>query len=254
MNKLKIGTAIVVIILALSGAYLIISKGKEAASAPALPTIIEENNPVAMVKIPTTNPTVTKNLTDIITNKIGEDIAAKNAEGGLITPGGNQFIAASKPEQMAGDLIAEAQKNFDPEILRPKIEEKDLKITSDNTKEGFAKYFDSLNQIVAAASKKIPAGFINPEKISVNDFKTTALIYGDFAQSLYELNVPSELTDIYKKQLELTVFKKNILEKVANAEQDPLTAIISIDSLLKIDREFVKLREDMQTWIKNHGL
>ncbi|MEK7463156.1 MAG: hypothetical protein AAB621_02230 [Patescibacteria group bacterium] len=256
MNKLKSTVAVLILILALSGAYLIIYK-KEKAFTP--PTIIEENNPVAMVRSQPAAPQTadsgaTVNLTDIITAKIGADIASKNADGGLITSGGNQFIAASKPEQMATDLISEAQKNFNPETLRPAIKESDLKITSDNTKEGFTSYFNSLNQLVATAAKKIPAGFINPEKISINDFKTTALVYGDFVQNLYSLSAPSELSAIHKKQLELAVFKKNILERVANAEQDPLTAIISIDSLLKIDPEFVKLKEDMTAWIKNHEL
>jgi hypothetical protein len=251
MSKPKIIIAALILALSLTGAYLIISTGEKPST---LPSIIEENNPVAMVKSQTADPDSTKNLTDIVTNKIGEDIAAKNAEGGLITSGGNQFIAAAKPEQMATDLIAEAQKNFDPETLRPQIQDKDLKITADNSKEGFIAYFNSLNQMVAASAEKIPAGFVNPEKITVNDFKTTALVYGDFVQSLYGLAVPSQLADIHKKQLELTIFKKNILEKAANAEQDPLTAIISVDSLLKIDQEFVKLKEDMQAWVKNHNL
>ncbi|MHB9019276.1 MAG: hypothetical protein ACYC3G_00145 [Minisyncoccota bacterium] len=250
MNKLKSTVAVLILILALTGAYLIISKERPS----NLPTSIEENNPVAMVKTQTNNPASTENLTDIITAKIGEDIASKNSSGGAITSSGEQFIAASEPEQMATDLIAEAQKNFDPETLRPIIKESDLKITTNNTKEGFINYFNSLGQIVITTSEKIPAGFINPEKISINDFKTTALIYGDFIKELYALNVPSELVSIHKKQIELTVFKKNILEKVANAEQDPLTAIISIDSLLKIDQEFVKLKEDMQAWVKNHNL
>lgn len=251
MSKLKIIIAALILAFSLTGAYLIISKEEK---DPTLPTIIEENNPVAMVRSQTTNPTDEKNLTDIITNKITGGITDKNASGGLTTSSGNQFIIAPEPEKMATDLITEAQKNFDPETLRPKIEEKDLKITTDNTKEGFTKYFDSLNQIVSAASKKIPIGFRNPENISLNDFKTTALVYSDFVQSLYNINVPSQLTTIHKKQLELAIFKKNILEKTANAEQDPLAAIISIDSLLKIDQEFVKLNKDMQAWITAHNL
>jgi len=251
MSKPKIIIAALILALSLSGAYLIISK-KEKGSV--LPVAIEENNPVAMIKPQTTDPNAAINLTEIITAKIGEDIITKNTGGGLITSSGDKFIAAPEPEQMANDLIAEAQKNFDPETLRPKIEEKDLKITADNTKEGFIGYFNSLNQMVSAAAEKIPAGFVDPEKISVNDFKVTALVYGDFIQNLYSLSAPSQLTDIHKKQIELTVFKKNILEKAANAEQDPLTAIISIDSLLIIDQEFVKLKEDMQAWVKNHNL
>lgn len=252
MSKPKIIIAALILALSITGAYFIISKKQTPSN---LPSIIEENNPVAMMKSQTTNtPATTGNLTDIITAKIGEDIAIKNANGGLTTSKGDQYISASKPEQMASDLITEAQKNFDPETLRPIIKDSDLKITTNNTKESFTTYFNSLGQMVISTSEKIPANFINPEKISIDSFKTTSLVYGDFVQSLYNLSVPSELTVIHKKQLELTVFKKNILEKVANAEQDPLTAIISIDSLLKIDLEFVKLKEDMQAWIKNHNL
>lgn len=250
MNKLKSTVAVLILILALFGAYLIISKERTS----NLPTVIEENNPVAMIKTQTNDPTSTGNLTDIITAKIEEDISSKNSSGGAITSKGEQFIAASEPEQMASDLIAEAQKNFDPEILRPIIKDSDLKITTTNTKEEFIKYFNSLNEIVNSAASKIPAGYINPEKITVNDFKTTALVYSDFVKNLYNLSVPSELTTIHKKQLELSIFKKNILEKLANAEQDPLAAIISLDPLLKIDQEFVKLKEDMQAWVKNHNL
>lgn len=254
MNKLKSTVAVLILILAIFGAYLIISKEKTTVSNTP-ESIIEGNNPVAMVKAqPTNNSVVGGNLTDIITTKIGEDIATKNANGGAITSAGQQFIAAAEPEKMATDLIAEAQKNFNPETLRPTINDIDLKISTDNTKEGFTEYFNSLNKVVNSAADKIPAGFINPEKITVNDFKTTASVYGEFVQNLYGLSVPRDLLSIHKKEIELSIFKKNVLDKAANAEQDPLTAIISIDSLLKIDQEFGKLNTDMQAWIKSHNL
>ena len=247
MNKLKSTVAVLILIFALFGAYLIISREEK---SPTLPAIIEENNPVGIENI---GVSASKNLTDILTQKIEESIGKENTEG-FKTLNGQTLISAPKPEQLVEELVAEAQKNFDPESLRPKISEADLKIITKNTKEDFTEYFLALGQIAITANKKMPAGFITPENISLDDFKIITLIYEDYVKSLNGLAVPDKLTDIHKKQIELIVFRKNIYEKMANADQDPMTALLAVDELLKLDLEFATLKEDMLASVRDYEL
>ena len=251
MNKLKSTAAILILLFALIGAYFIISNYNS--SEPAEKNIIEEaagNNPVG---IETISADTSKNLTDILTQKIEESIGKENTEG-FKTLNGQTLISAPKPEQLVEELIAEAQKNFDPESLRPKISDSSLKISEDNSREALIKYFASFNSILIEASKNIPKTLFDENKMSISDFLKTKIVYEETANSFYGLTAPRSILDIHKKELELLLTKKNIFEKMANADQDPMTAFLAVDELLKIDLEFATLKENIETWIKEHNL
>ena len=249
MSKLKIIIAALILAFSLTGAYLIIFKERKSSSIPA-PTAIEENNPVG---IETISAGSSKNLTDILTQKIEESIGKENTEG-FRTLNGQTLINAPKPEQLVEDLIAEAQKNFDPESLRPKISDASLKISEDNSREAFIKYFESFNKILLEASKNIPKTLFDENKMSISDFLKTKVVYEQATNSFYGLTAPRSLLDIHKKELELLLTKKNVFEKMANADQDPMTAFLAVDELLKIDLEFATLKADIEVWIKENKL
>jgi hypothetical protein len=246
MSKTKIIVSALILGLGTIGAYLIVSI-PTVAETPSTSQSVSGNNPVGMEIVSTST---TKNLSEILTKKLEDSISKENSQI-LKTSDGKTMLQAPTPEKMTEDLIAEAQKNFDPNSLRPKITDSSLKISEDNSGEAISKYFESFNQIMVSAIQEMPASINEPEKLTVPDFLKIKQTYEGAVNKFYNLSVPRLALDIHKKEIELLSAKKNIYEKVANMDQDPLTAMLSAQELLKIDSEFVKLKADTENFIKN---
>ena len=244
MSVSKIIIATLILVLGLTGAYLIISKEEKTTSTSSL--VIEENNPVGIEVV---NTNTSKNLTNILTQKIEENIAKENTAGFRVLDG-ETLINAPKPEQMVEDLILEAQKNFNPESLRPKVNDADLKISENDNNESFIKYFESFNKILIEASENIPMTLFDENKMDISDFLETKEVYEQTSNNFYDLTVPRPILNIHKKEIELLLTKKNIYEKMANADEDPMTAFLAVDELLKIDLEFATLKIDIGKFLK----
>lgn len=250
MTKFKIVIAVLVLILGLAGAYLIISNGHSNTPAEINQIIeIANNNPVGIEPVATSS---AQNLTNLLTQKIAEGIANQNQEGFIASNSGQTYINAPEPQKMISELLTEAQKNFDPSSLRPKINDSDIKISSDNSKTALMNYFQAFNQIFAAANKNIPKTLFDENELSISDMIQTQRVYEYAINEFYKLSVPSSLLQIDKKEIELLSAKKNIFEKMANAEQDPMTALLSTNELLKIDQEFATLKVEIDQFIKTN--
>lgn len=248
MSKSKIIIAALILGLGLAGAYFIISKYPS--SEPIDTNIAEErigNNPVGIEPAAASS----KNLTDLLTKKLEQSIADKNTEGFNVIDG-KTLIAAPKPETIVEDLITEAEKNFDPAALRPQITDASVKISEDNSKEALSTYFGSLNNIIITASKNIPASLYDENKLSVSDFSKTKGVYDIIVKNVQSLAVPRLALSIHKKELELLTTKRNIYEKMANLDQDPMTAYLVIDELLKIDQEFATLKTEVKKFFTTY--
>ncbi|MDO8442650.1 MAG: hypothetical protein Q7S81_00060 [bacterium] len=249
MSKPKIIIAALILALGLTGAYFIISNYNS--TKPAEKNIIIEetigNNPVGIV------PAIsdTQNLTNLLTKKIEESIAAKNTEGFNVIDG-KTLIAAPKPETIVEDLLLEAGKNFDPASLIPKINDSSIKISEDSGKEALSKYFVSLSNIITSASKNIPVSLYNADSLSVSDISKTKQVYDAIVSNVQDLTVPRLVLDIHRKELELLTTKRNIYEKMANLEQDPVTAYLVIDELLRIDQEFAILKTEVKKFFTTY--
>ncbi|MBU4348119.1 hypothetical protein KJ671_01250 [Patescibacteria group bacterium] len=250
MSVFKIIITTLILGLGLTGAYLIVSNSNSPAPAKISNTEnVIENNPVEIELIGTSN---NKNLTDALTEKISAGIAEKNLEG-LKNIDGETMINAPAPEKMVEDLIVEAQKNFNPASLRPKIDNSSLKISEDNNKEALLEYFNSFNNILITASKKMPASMMsNPESLDIYDFVKIKEAYKYAIDALYNITIPRLALNIHKKEIELLSIKKNIFEKGANAGEDPVSAILAANELLKTNEEFVILSIEIKDFIETH--
>jgi len=248
MTKLKIVVAVLILILGLFAAYSIISNNADIDDVKNQNPITEiANNPVGIEPITASS---TRNITDILTQKIAEGIANQNQEGFITSNSGQTYINAPEPQKMISELISEAQNNFDPASLRSKISDSAIKTSNDNSKIALTNYFESFNRILAKASENIPDTLSDEMRISIYDVAKTQKAYEYAINEFYKLIVPSSLLEINKKEIELLTVKKNIFEKLANAEQDPMTALLSTNELLKIDQEFATLKIEIDKFIK----
>ena len=249
MSVSKIIIATLILVLGLTGAYLIVSSPNSPTPVGISNTEnIIENNPVGIKLIGINDD---KNLTDILTEKISNSIIEKNI-GGLKNVGGEAMISAPAPEQMIEDLIVETQKNFDPSTLRPEIDDSSLKISEDNSQEALLEYFNSFTNILISSNKKMPVSINEPEEMDISDFAKIKEAYEYAINEFYNLTVPSLALDIHKKEIELLSIKKYIFEKAANIEKDPVSALLVADELLKTDEEFDTLVIKIENFIKTH--
>ena len=244
--------AALIFVFSLTGAYLIISNGnsyKPIEESIATATI--GNNPVGIAP---TNTTSAQNLTNLLTQKIADSISDKNKDGFITSNSGETLISAPDPQKMVTELLSETQKNFDPNSLRPEITDSFIKISENNGKEFLSAYFRSFNSILAEASKDIPETLYDENKMSISDFVKTKQAYENAINKFYALTVPRLILEIDKKEIELLTFKKNIFEKLANAEQDPMTALLATNEMLKIDQEFATLTIEINKFIRENSL
>ncbi len=252
MSKPKIIIAALILGLGLAGAYFIISYGSLDQTPKITAPENTGNNPVGIQPVSASS---TQNITNLITQKIAESIADQNKDGFITSSDGKTLISAPKPEKMVSDLIAEAQKNFDPNSLRPQISDSFLNISEDNSKQALINYFSSFLNIINTASKQIPDSLNNSvEDIQISDFSKMVSIHTQAINSFYALSVPKIALNIHKKELELITTEKNIYEKLANADQDPMTAFLAANELLKIENEFAILKINITDLIKKQLL
>lgn len=255
MSKLKILIAALILGLGLGGAYFIISNSNPALRGmPQLKTgnlDITNNNPVEIEAGGIA--TSTANLSEILAKKIASEVAAANPNGSM-TVAGKTYVSAPKPEDLANDLFTEAQKNFNPKNLYPTINDSYLKISEDNSKQVLINYFDSFSKILINSREKIPKDLISSANLQVSDFVQVVSIYETTIKSFYDLTVPRTVLNIHKKEIELLTAGKNIYQKMANAEQDPLTAVVAVKELPNIYQEFDKLKTDLNDFLKANQL
>ena len=248
MSKLKILIAALILGLGGTGAYLIIAKPFAQQPLAINDIHIKENNPVGIENNDTGNE---QNLTELLAKKIGEGIVKENVDG-FLTAGREVFLSAPKAEDMAQQLLQEAQKNFDINNLRPVVSISSLKISEDTSRDALIKYFESSAKIISEAAQKMPDSLTNSQDLQISDFVKIKEAYEYEVNALYALGVPKTALEIHKKAIELVEFKKNIYAKLAEAEKDPLTAALAFNGLPNLDQEFSKLESDANLFIKEN--
>jgi hypothetical protein len=255
MSKLKILITVLFLGLGLGGAYFIISNSTAAAPQAQNSNLdITNNNPVGTEIATSTIASSTANLSEVLAKKIATEMAAANPNG-TINVSGKNYVSAPKPENLANDLYAEAQKNFDPNSLRPVIKDSDIKISDDNSKDALTNYFVSFNEIIINNAKNIPQNILSSNSDpQTSDFAQITDIYKKGIADFYSLSVPSKILDIDKKEIELLTTEKNIYQALANMDQDPVTANLALNELPNIYQEFDNLKITIDNFIKTNQL
>ena len=192
-----------------------------------------------------------ENLTNLFASSLGKIIIENNPDGPANIDGKNGLVVPD-PESIAIELLAEAAKKFDPSKLRPTIQEKDLKILEDNSKEALSNYVLNFQNIIKGEAPKVPkAIFGDPDNLTLEDISRLSLVYQEIVQKFYKLPVPKSALEIHKKEIELSGTKRNIFEKIKNYQTDPIATILATQELKKVDQEFAELDKKLSEFINN---
>lgn len=188
-----------------------------------------------------------QNLTEGFTRGLADKIAGENASGIQIQDG-NKFLNVPDPNQIALDLLTEAQEKFNYENLFPDIKNSELKISQSNGKEISADYFKNLNKIMQESSSWMKTAELTDE-VTPELLNRMIQMYRSAAEKLFAVPVPSELSSLHKKELALLIASETIYQKIKNYEQDPLTAVLASSYLKQLDKEFTELSQKMGQFI-----
>ncbi len=194
-----------------------------------------------------------ENLTNELIQSLAGNIVRQNPSGPE-TIEGKSWLNVNNPEDIANQLIAEAAQKFDPESLKPVIDENKLKIIGDNSQASLLNYLISLGTIILNSSNKIPATILEPENLSVDVLNQAIGVYENTIEKIYDLRVPQLALDIHKKELSLFGAAKNSLEKITNYEKDPLTAMLVAKNLISLDSQFNDLKKEIAEFIQNNNI
>lgn len=266
MNIFKTLTATAILALGISGAFYAVQNYQLATPLPTTSNtesltenknLIQHQPFVEQLSPKQTNSLSQESSEDNLINQLAKDLAKtlteKNPNGPEII-NGEQWINAPRPEKIAADLIAEAALKFDPESLKPTINNADLNISSDNSKKALINYLANFNQIIEDSAKKIPTSSLNTESLSLKIISQLVDIYQENINQFYQLPVPSSALEIHKKEIRLLSAQKKIFEKMENYQENPLTAILALNELKNIAGQFINLEEELTDFIKNNNL
>jgi len=187
--------------------------------------------------------------TDEFTNSLAKKIAEINPSGPQLN-GDKKDITVPNPEQISADLILDAKKNFSLSKFIPVITDSEIKITADNTKNSFFIYMKKFDEMNAVLRDGINAG--DPEKdFSQENITQNINHYNDAIKTMYALSVPKILSSFHKTEISYLRAELALLEKIKNAETDPMGALLAGENFQKLDDEFnVKMNEQLQLFLK----
>ncbi len=236
--------------LGIAGAYFAFNRSQQSITnnqtLPA-PIIQDTKQPlVESVKLtPTATASAEKTVTQTITETLAKTIADKNP-GGPETIDGKQWINALEPDQAVATILAEAEKNFNIDTLRPFIDAKTISVSSDNSRLALNTYAESLNAAFTAGAQKassVPVATTDNEMLK--NFSYLADAYDlTFAQAK-KITVPSSFLPLHQKQLGLVGLKANLYRAISDFEKDPVAALMAINALDATETEMNRITESM---------
>ena len=257
MNPLKLGAMILILTAGLAGGYLIIKDSKPAGSGSY---IILESSGKAVENSQKSPIQWVEKVRDFISNPTGslekfsgaDSAAAEKIDSNNPSSNLTEFVAKSVSGQM--QYLSQSGKDFDPndsknqEIIKKalaslqtpslfneSINDKDLKISQNNSIEAKRFYLESMGKIVINSSNVFS---INPIKA------LDKLIYGDASainqvinyytetyKNFLSIAVPSDWLDLHKRYLTVSKQMEIIYRGMADFQNDPVKAALLGDAL-----------------------
>ncbi|NCN52915.1 hypothetical protein GW950_00435 [Candidatus Wolfebacteria bacterium] len=195
-----------------------------------------------------------ESLTDQFTKKIEEEIIANNTNGPELISG-KTWLNAPDLEKLTDDLINSAQEEFNSDNLKKIINESNLKISQNNSKENLRYYLINFSKIINDGSQQIDSKIFSENyELSIEDVRAVKDAHEYIFQEISKLEVPQLFVSIHKKELELLGTKINIYQSILNYENDPLATILSATELEKVDKGFASLTAEVNNLITQYDL
>ncbi|MEK9186349.1 MAG: hypothetical protein AAB885_02050 [Patescibacteria group bacterium] len=176
------------------------------------------------------------NSTEEIAKKLTEDIIAKNPNGPETGNDGG-LLSLSNPDKIISEMLADSLSKFDYDSLKPDISDKEMIILSADDEKSRTSYLESLNEIVSDELSSLPK---QPE---VDQFGAIAAAYDRAVKKLYNLPVPKSFSSIHKETVRLFFAQEKIFSYIADYQNDPLTALLSLQATDLVSEELAALND-----------
>lgn len=179
-----------------------------------------------------------------ISQKITKAVVDLNAQG-LTTINNQQYIKALNPQKIINQILQEeiskleaiAQKTAEPSVVIKS--DKIIKSADKSQEKEYLRWFqDTLNKY----DQKI-----NTLKVQTTaDLWMFADIYEQAINEFYNKQVPEQLLPLHKQEISLLIQEKEVWQKLANAESNPLEAILALRRYKELEKEFKSLQASIQ--------
>jgi len=282
MNPVKIAAIVLIISAGLVGSYFIIknstsplpssqTQGVSALTPPIQNPLKWVENTVKSLadnflvergaNIKTENED-TVNLTELVAQAMFNKMRSLDEEGKNPFEGQGFDLNDPKNQKLLQETVASIR---DPStIFNPKIEDKNLKISSDNSKEAKLVYLNSMQKIgqeyfsdpsfqreAEQIMKDIQLDCLGSGN-TINSKMASA--YNDIATNYLNISVPSDWSNLHKELI--THFKKGylIFEAITNCVKDPIKGYVAAETLFQFGYENQIVREALKRKLVEVGL
>ena len=184
-----------------------------------------------------------KNSTQALAEVISKQLINENPTGPVLDEGLKKLRAPDVSE-IINNYLKDGADNFNYQALKPEINDTDLSVIADRSPEALDAYLQKFLGILAQIYKNRA-----PQTEATSDPRGAAGelagIYGDYMARLYGLAVPEPLAPAHKKQIASVAATKKIFEIMRDYDNDPLAAVLALNSLNVIQAENVDIYREM---------
>lgn len=174
-------------------------------------------------------------ITDEFAKKLAEKISEANPSGPQLN-GDKKDIAVPNPDEIALELIADSASKFDLKKFFTEIKDSDLKIIKDSRRDTVLDYGKKFDRIIFESRKKNIEN--SGETFTEENLADMIATFQKAVKDLYSLPVPELMLGIHKTQLKYLSAETKLLEKIKDAQNDPMSAILSSQAMPDMEKEF----------------
>jgi len=243
MKSPRLGLIILVLSLVFAGTYLIANIFKR----PGRPTTQQP----PLIKLSSLNPAPfsSENFDEKnnLTQKIGENVFNQIKNQNETNP--DFFSSVPDINAISQKIIKDSLENNKFLFTQP-INETDLKISRDNSKETIIKYLAAINEIARSRMGNLNKNYLEvlSDVAKKNDFPLAgrfADINKNIANDYLGLTVPSNWIDIHKKLI--THFKNSeiVFQAISDYSEDPINAYLAVQMIDQLETEVKKNQNNL---------
>lgn len=280
MNHVKIAAIILIISAGLAGSYFIVKNSAPATNGKENISLLSETfqlpqkpiqwieelkgfvnkqqeelkNSATSTSVPVDN---SSNLTKFVASSLFERM--KNLDQKSQNPFEGQDFDPNDPQsqQLIQETLVSIQDSTT--FFNPSVEDKDLKISQDNSIEAKSKYFSETAQIIL---KNFNESSINFQKalesftnnLDVSGIGQIADAYSKILDGFLNTQVPSDYLDLHKRYIILLKKAKETYLGLADYNSDPIKASLSMQLVPKIAEAELEIKQEYYQKSLNLGL